>query len=37
MAHKRLKKIALSKSKVKTEYDALELEFTLLREMLLPH
>lgn len=34
MTHKELKKIALSKSKVKAEYDALEPEFTLLREML---
>jgi len=35
MTHNKLKKIALSKSKVKAEYDALEPEFTLLREMLL--
>ena len=35
MTHNKLKKIALSKSKVKTEYDALEPEFTLLREILL--
>ena len=35
MTHNKLKKIALSKSKVKKEYDALEPEFTLLREILL--
>lgn len=35
MTHKKLKKIALSKGKVKAEYDALEPEFSLLREMLL--
>ena len=35
MTHNKLKKIALSKSKVKGEYDALEPEFTLLREILL--
>ena len=35
MTHNKLKKIALSKSKVKTAYDALEPEFTLLREILL--
>ena len=35
MTHNKLKKIALSKSKVKAEYDALEPEFSLLREMLL--
>ncbi len=34
MTHKKLKRIALSKTKVKAEYDALEPEFTLLREML---
>jgi ribosome-binding protein aMBF1 (putative translation factor) len=35
MTHNKLKKIALSKSKVKAEYDALEPEFTLLCEILL--
>ncbi|MDR4506298.1 MAG: hypothetical protein MRK01_16120 [Candidatus Scalindua sp.] len=35
MTHNKLKKVALSKPKVKAEYDALEPEFTLLREMLL--
>ena len=35
MTHKRLKKTALGKPKVKAEYDALEPEFTLLREMLI--
>jgi len=35
MTHKKLKQIALSKTKVKAEYDALEPEFNLLREMLL--
>ncbi len=35
MTHEKLKKIALSKPKVKAEYDALEPEFILLREMLI--
>lgn len=34
MKHSDLKKKALQKKKVKAEYDALELEFTLLRELL---
>ncbi len=35
MIHRKLKKVALSKLKVKTEYHAIKPEFTLLREMLL--
>ena len=35
MTHEELKAKALSKQNVKVEYDALALEFTLLREMLL--
>jgi transcriptional regulator with XRE-family HTH domain len=34
MIHTELKKKALKRKKVKTEYDALEPEFTLLRELL---
>ena len=35
MTHETLKYRALSRKAVKTEYDALEPEFTLLREMLM--
>jgi len=35
MKHKQLKEKALGKKEVKEEYDALEPEFSLLREMLL--
>jgi len=35
MTHEKLKSRALSRKAVKTEYDALEPEFTLLREMLI--
>lgn len=35
MIHEKLKSRALSRKAVKTEYDALEPEFTLLREMLI--
>ena len=34
MTHKKLKQIALSNNKVKAEYDALEPEFNLLKEIL---
>ena len=35
MTHEKLKSRALSRKAVKTEYDALEPEFALLREMLI--
>ena len=35
MTHEKLKSSALSRKEVKTEYDALEPEFALLREMLM--
>ena len=35
MTHEKLKSRALSRKAVKTEYDALEPEFVLLREMLM--
>ena len=35
MTHEKLKSRALYREAVKTEYDALEPEFTLLREMLM--